>query len=228
VWREFLQLVDSFEKLHLISTRLNSMPAGLPTALDKTHWVVYRNNSDESAPPFALLRITGVEVVHGQTIFVATKPDTTFDRYYAVNGGAAVSPGKMGECTFTPQCITRVESGTPSVGDSYGAKSGQWGLELGRPGFTILGVRENSRDLNIADVLQQPVSLLTGKTDSTITAGGSGTVSIHFQTSGTASEYDVTAVLKWMHNSQDITSTKEVLLAWLEGQWVIIGAQCEV
>ena len=63
------------------------------------------------------------------------------------------------------------------------------------------------------------------KADSTITAGGSGTVSIW--TSGSDSSINVTALLNWMHGSQDVASTNELEIRWYPGEgWVITGAAC--
>lgn len=66
------------------------------------------------------------------------------------------------------------------------------------------------------------------KSDSTITAGSSGTVSIYSDPS-TDSGDNVTAWADWMDGGQDISSGKELLIMWFPGEnkWRIIGAECE-
>ena len=203
------------------------MPEELLVPADEVSWIVYRNDSGETVPPFGLLRLTGTAQVLNQHIVTATKPDSVFCRYYAVNGPASVSNGKMGECTLTPLAIVRTES-VSSAGITYGAKSGQWGLEPNRPGFFSIGLRTITRGLYLVRAIQEPVCVLTGKTDAGIAADASGTVSVHFQSSGSPSEYDITAFLNWMHGSQLISANKQVLVQWVDGRWLITGAECEV
>lgn len=64
------------------------------------------------------------------------------------------------------------------------------------------------------------------KTDSTITAGSSGTVSIW--ANGSDTTYNVTAYYNWMKSSGDIADDTEIRIEWdaNESHWVIIGADC--
>lgn len=66
-----------------------------------------------------------------------------------------------------------------------------------------------------------------GKTDSLITFGGNGVVSIY--RNGIDTTENETAKLDWMHGDEDISSGKEVLIMRFadEGIWRIIGAECE-
>ena len=68
---------------------------------------------------------------------------------------------------------------------------------------------------------------LPAVTDGAITAGSSGSVTV-YQTGSTTS-YTITAYLDWMHNSENISSGKQVLIAWFptEARWRIVGAECE-
>lgn len=71
-----------------------------------------------------------------------------------------------------------------------------------------------------------------GKADAAITFDSSGTVSI-WKRNGSGTLVDttenVTAHLDWMHGDENVSSGKEVLVAWFqdEGIWRIIGAECE-
>lgn len=61
-----------------------------------------------------------------------------------------------------------------------------------------------------------------------ITAGGSGTVRL-WRSNLVDTLYNVTARLDWMHNAQNVSDAKQVLLTWfpLERIWRIVGAECE-
>ena len=202
------------------------MPHGLVTIEDQVTWQLFRNDATEVVPPFAVLRITGVATVQGQQVLTVGKPNDTFTRYYAINAGGNVGVGKLGECTMSPACVVRTESVSGGTG-SFGARSGQWGLEANRPGFTGIGLWTNTRGLYLLKAFQEPVSTLLGKTDAQIVADSAGTVSVHFQASGSASEYDVQGRLIWMHGSEAISANKQVLMQYIDGLWVITGAECE-
>jgi hypothetical protein len=66
-----------------------------------------------------------------------------------------------------------------------------------------------------------------GKADSEITIDSSGTVSLW--TDAGDSGDNVTAELDWMHGDENVSSGKEVLVAWFpdESLWRIVGAECE-
>jgi len=66
-----------------------------------------------------------------------------------------------------------------------------------------------------------------GVADEAISADSSGDVSI--KEDGVDIGENVDAQLNWMHNDEDISSGKEVLLQYFheENAWVVIGAECE-
>jgi hypothetical protein len=67
-------------------------------------------------------------------------------------------------------------------------------------------------------------------TDSAITAGSTGTVSIWKKnpTTGVLEDTDVdeTAYLDWM-TAEDISEGKQIVIDWTGSEWLIIGAECE-
>lgn len=65
-----------------------------------------------------------------------------------------------------------------------------------------------------------------GKTDSTITPGNAGNVSIY--RSGVDTGFNVSAYLNWM-DAEQVSINKEVLVEWFTGEriWRIVGAECE-
>ena len=72
----------------------------------------------------------------------------------------------------------------------------------------------------------QMVSYL-GKADSTISIDSSGTVSLWDAAADTTE--NVTAYLDWMHNDENVSAGKEVVVTWFphESKWRITGAECE-
>ena len=201
--------------------------SGLPFIL-KQPLVFIKNDSSEVMPAGGLGRVTGYGSHGGEQYWTVDKPNTDFHRWYIVNGPLPIAAGAAGAGHIGPiaQVAYDTNEGTPGIEESWGAKSGQWTLVKDRPGFTIIGVRDLADD-DLVECIQQSVNMITGKADATITAGSSGTVSIHFAASASASEYDVTGNLKWMHNSEDISLGKQVKMDWIDGRWLITGAECE-
>ena len=190
--------------------------------------IIIKNNSGEEMPPYGIGRVSAVDDTGTVLFWQVEKPSATFARLHAVNSSVAIAAGELGLGTYGPytEVLYDDADGTPGTGDSYGAKSGQWSIVKDRPGFTILG-KNTLQASNTVKVIQEPITVLTGRADGNITFDSTGTVDIHFATSNVASEYEVTASLKWMHNDESITSGKEVLLNWVDGVWLIVGAECE-
>lgn len=65
-----------------------------------------------------------------------------------------------------------------------------------------------------------------GKTNSTITPGNAGDISIY--RGGVDTGFDVSAYLNWM-DAEQVSINKEVLIQWFTGEriWRIVGAECE-
>lgn len=130
------------------------MPNELYGALDKCHWVPFRNDSGETVPPYAVLRITGQVVIQGDAIFTCAKPNSDQQKWYGVNGSGQVVANAIGEMTMTPQCIARYQGSSPGVGDAYGPQNNNWNLVSGEQGFFALSARTNNRSLTIMDCVQ--------------------------------------------------------------------------
>jgi len=205
------------------------------TVLRQYSWLPFRNDSGETIPPHAVMRVTGTDLVGEQQVLTASKPSTTFQRYYAINGTAAVRDGRIGRCTTGPQCIVRYDtSATPAFGETWGAKPSSWDLFQGRPGFNVLGVFTNTRSpvINLVHALAYPVNCLKCKPDSNITANSSGTASIFFNGADTG-DMNLTLYNDWPDNGQTISSGKEVIAYFFgdestgAGEWHQIERECE-
>lgn len=66
-----------------------------------------------------------------------------------------------------------------------------------------------------------------GKTTSPVTAGSTGSVTLYDK--GISTGATITAHLDWMHGSENISSGKEVVVAYfaLEDRWRFIASECE-
>ena len=91
-------------------------------------WLPYRNDSGEIVPPYALLRVTGVATVNGQTMHTVAKPNaSTTHLVWAFNDGASVAVDGIGLLTFDSPAVAKVNTGVvPTAGAKYGPSSGQW------------------------------------------------------------------------------------------------------
>jgi hypothetical protein len=146
----------------------------------------FLNKSSETAPAYAVMRITGLETagidaagLDEQPLVVKVdKPNSVANRQLLINGPIAVPAGKYGRGTLDlPAWILYdTASGTPSLGDSWGPKNGAWKLSIHRPGFTVVGGAVAADEVVYCERENTPIYL--GKTDAAITQGTSGTVSV--------------------------------------------------
>ncbi len=99
-----------------------------PTTYRDIRWLPYRNDSGETIPPYALLRITGVETSNGQTIYVAAKPNSsTTHLVWAFNDGASIGDDAYGLLTFDFPAVAKVDAGAAPVNNErWGPINGQW------------------------------------------------------------------------------------------------------
>jgi hypothetical protein len=54
-------------------------------------WLAFRNDSGETIPPFAVLRITGVVTIAGRAVLTVSKPNADGGTFYAVNGAVVTA-----------------------------------------------------------------------------------------------------------------------------------------
>lgn len=130
------------------------MIPGILSRLNQNHWLPFRNDSGETVPPYAVMRVTGTETVHGQTILTIGKPDGSNQNWYAINGPGQIAANSIAGCTLSPSAIIRVESGTPSNGDEWGPSSGNWGIGSSGSRFFIFGSKTSGRNLNLVEAVQ--------------------------------------------------------------------------
>ena len=118
------------------------------TQADGRRWLSIRNDSGEEIPPFAVLRLTGLESRSGQTVFVVSKPDATTvadslmgDRSkILVNGPQRILDGKYG--AGTQEYPAQVKYTT--LGPLMGPAADDWGLSNLSRGFVDLNLAQSS------------------------------------------------------------------------------------
>lgn len=191
-------------------------------------WLSYRNDASESVPAFGLLRVTGaaIDATTGKTKLTAAKPNSTFNRWYAVNGPDPVAAGSHGRCTLLAGPVFALcNSATPAIDEEWGFTDGQWYLTQHRPGFIIIGGVTGSGSEQRALVLPREVRRLKGKPDSSIASGASGTVSVYYRT--TDSTINITGYVDWAEGATAVSVNKESWWEYFEGRWYWTGGECE-
>ena len=180
----------------------------------------FKNNSSEAAPAFAVMRITGVTKYDCLTI---DKPNSTFKRLYLVNGRQAVPAAGYGFGSYLMSQLSDprdnyvlYDTGTPAIGEYWGAKDAQWTLSVNRPGFYVLGGNDTTLKTTLA-VQEIPQEILVkNATGGDIAAGSSGSFTIYGGASGSEAtlSMSITALNK---TSVAFKDTKFGSVGWLNG-----------
>lgn len=186
----------------------------------------FRNDSGETIPAFACMRVTGEITVSGAVLWTVTKPDTTFARFYLINGPDTVSTNDLyGTGSFVDlpdRVLYDSADGTPAAGEVWGPYPSQWGLKRHMYGFRILGDADTS-SLHVR-CLQDPIFTgVLGKTDASHAKSATGTVSVwkgnHSADSG--------ANIAGVYNSfAAVATTKWVKVDWNAETPGLYAAEC--
>lgn len=108
---------------------------------DATEIRVFRNNSGETVPAYAVMEVEDSEEDDGRNILVIKKPTGDATKPHVINGPRDVSSGKRGQWVWGT-CKVKV-SGTPSAGDEWGVTSSSWVLSSGGDAmFRMMGLLE--------------------------------------------------------------------------------------
>ena len=189
----------------------------------------FLNNSGEECPAYAVMEVTagvrGGANAYTEERLTITKPTSTFNRLYLVNGPQAVAADKEGEGTWLMDdaagrpVLYASGDGTPAWGESWGAKASQWTLAKNRPGFLVTGANNTSATNPYTSGVQFYVNQLVGKPDANIAKGASGTVSVWMGTPG--SEADSSINVTAYATGAAVTSAKWVSLVFVNGSWLV-------
>lgn len=104
--------------------------------------IPFRNDSGETVPAFALMRVTDVVARSGQPLFVVEKPNGE-DGPHLVNGP---TPAPSADGVNFGEAQDRVlvagyfdDAGTPAIGDDFGPVDAEWRFSPDGTGWTFLG-----------------------------------------------------------------------------------------
>lgn len=176
------------------------------------NWEIpFKNDSGETVPPFACMRVKGIETLGDRSIVTIGKPNTYGSQFsHYLNGPIEVANGKYGSCTNVFPAIAKSGTGTLTNGTLWGPRSGVWTVEVKTGGFIVVG--QHSSGLAIVD--RFPMLAFTGKFDSNVSQGGTGTVSIYWQ--GVDTGANMTGVYAV---SQAFTTSDEVNVSRMNERW---------
>lgn len=148
---------------------------------------------------------------------IVDKPSSTLCRCYAISGPRSVLDGNRGQCYVSGYVKVAYDSGTPTNGDSWGAKPGQFTASKDYPPcLDVLGVWKPTE--KIMQAYLHPINEAIGKLDSTLAQGGSATVSIWAGTGGSEADTGLNVVaFDWLMKSgaSDIAAGKKFFFAGL-------------
>jgi len=189
----------------------------------------FRNDSGETIPPGAIMRKTGTELhADGYLVQVMNKAVTAYGtpHDWYVNLGVEVEDDAYGWCArFTSEIGQAYHlSGTPSDGEWWGPKPGQWNLEQYHPGFLIHG--NHADGLVYVQQCEQPV--LRGVLDGTLAQGSSATVSVYCHNGSTWIDtgFNLTAHDDLLPSAGEVASAGVVWVRYYSGRWWVFEARC--
>jgi hypothetical protein len=188
-------------------------------------WLRFKNVGSQDVPAHGVLEITNAtQPRKGDVLLSCQRPGTTLRTLYVVNGPHVVKQNKFGRCTLRP-CFALYTGSAPSVNGSLGPTASSFLLTTNRPGFQATGLSLSTPTR--AQVINRGITRLKAKSDATITAGSSGTVSVWMN--GSDSGFNLTAYLDWIHGGEDISADKKLIIEWFgdEQKWTIVDADCE-
>ena len=186
----------------------------------------FLNNSGEECPAYAVMEVTagvrGGANAYTEERLTITKPTSTFNRLYLVNGPQAVAADKEGEGTWLMDdaagrpVLYASGDGTPAWGESWGAKASQWTLAKNRPGFLVTGANNTSATNPYTSGVQYIVNQLKGKPTANIAKGAAGTVTIWL---GTTTPATASMTISARATGIAVVQDKFVSLAWSDEGW---------
>lgn len=193
-------------------------------------WVNYKCTA--ACPAHGVMRITGAALNSNNWPTLTTvKPDTTFARWYLVNGpNDAVDGGDsyyygVGTYLWHGGQVLYDTGNTPAYGETWGPIAAQWYVTKNRWGFNINGGNAGSGSTSRTGAIQHIVNHVLGKTNASHAKSASGTVNLYTGTLG--SETQVTSMTVTAYNRfAAVASGKWVHCSWVNGGFDLSAAEC--
>lgn len=204
-------------------------PLDLRWQMLRDRWPIrFKNPTGEEIPPYAVMKVSNWTESDNEILCSVSKPDTTFQRRYLVNGPFAVGTGSDNEgvASFLGRGGPVYISGTPTDNEEWGATSGQWYLSQHRPGFIISGSNtETHNGKTIALAIQFVAQVVYGKADAAIAKNASGTVRVYGGAFGSESDTSMT-ISSCYNKTSDIADEAEVTVCWPNGKPLVANLVC--
>jgi hypothetical protein len=125
------------------------------SALELFTWRSFKNDGSSAIGPYEIARISGLEVVNGESLLHLVQPDDTIGKTYAVNGPVSVDPDGYGECCTGPLVLVKYDGEEPSTDDVCGWVNGVGTVskeEYDRPIVVCVGVVNSDCNLMLASI----------------------------------------------------------------------------
>jgi hypothetical protein len=101
---------------------------------EQVRWLPVKNTSGETAPPFAVLLVTGFEASSGAWLVAKPNADDTDPIMLLINNHVGIPAGGYGSASLADPVEAKI-TGNPSAGDQIGTAANQWHLAGGKKGF---------------------------------------------------------------------------------------------
>lgn len=186
--------------------------------------VDFRNDSGETAPAGALMRVTGIVSLNGRTVFTINKPSKQHYLGILINGPIPVADGGYGRATRTLPAVvlTDTAGGTINVGDICGTVDGSWGAQANRGGqFQLVGAAGGGT------VIEAGPLRLIAYPDADVSKGTMGTFKIYHLAEGDSKgdETDTGSTIQAYAGCGDIPADARCVLAFVDG-WEVVEYEC--
>lgn len=109
------------------------------------HWQRGWNNASEEIPPFSCVQLDGGSQIDELFHASMKKPDSD-GKVYGLTGQVEIEANRAGGY-HVEAGIATYDTGTPTVGETWGPKEGQWTLAKDKPGYVCLGVIDSEAKL---------------------------------------------------------------------------------
>lgn len=162
---------------------------------------IFRNDSGETVPPFAVMEATDVDVINGRDVIIIDKPSGDASKPHVFNAARSVASNSFGKWNWgTLKCAV---TGTPTVGDLWGVSSGSWLLSSsGDPLVKMLGLLDTG--FAMSQPFRESCPCGAGLVSLYETAGSGIPVSYKTTTSGSV-KYELTFDSSTYSNGDQIT-----------------------
>lgn len=195
-------------------------------AVPATTGVPFRNDSGETVPAYAVMKVVDQVDIGGTQYLTINKPDYTFQRRYLINTGSAVADTETGLGNWLDESalVLYDESEGDPNGEEWGAWPGQWTLKKERLGFTLF----KKSAAGIALGSQREIVSVFGKFYEELEQGGSADFKVWMRYDGQKRDTQMilTAYDWYLNKDETIARNTQGELAWYSNKWHVRNAYC--